>query len=166
VADQIEVPLAYTRDGATWDFCLREENNSPHILIREHLADGSIPVIPEDPGLPAAILCGPNATIKIRKQTLVTPEILPTFGKCLEVLYQGKMHVTEALRATERAMVGSIGNNALSEVIQGYNRLQAKPVQSGQVHPQVRSQWDMTAAGPHAVHLFEATRVQSASFEG
>jgi hypothetical protein len=43
---------------------VRKENNTLSILIREQLVDGTFPIIPEDPGLPAAILYGPNATIK------------------------------------------------------------------------------------------------------
>jgi hypothetical protein len=49
--------------------CLRKENNSLHIVIRERLADGSFPVFPEDPGLPDAILNGPNAIVMLRKLT-------------------------------------------------------------------------------------------------
>jgi hypothetical protein len=96
-------------------------------LIRERLADGTSPVIPEDSGLLAAISYGPNAVIKLRKQTQITSEILPTFGKCIDILYQGRMQVTKALRTTEWAMVGSLGNDSLSEIIPAYHRLHVPP---------------------------------------
>jgi hypothetical protein len=60
-------------------------------------------------------------------QTQVTSEILPTFGECIDSLYQGRIHVTEALRTTEWAMVGSLGNDSLSRIIPGYERLQTPP---------------------------------------
>jgi hypothetical protein len=63
-ADQIEVPPAFARAGSTWELCLRKENNSLHILVREKLVDGSFPVIPEDPELPSMIPYGPNAIIQ------------------------------------------------------------------------------------------------------
>jgi hypothetical protein len=99
--DQITVPPAFNRAGTSWDLYLRKENNGLHILVRERLADGSLPVIPEDPGLPAMTLHGPNAIIKLRKQTPDTSQILQNFSDCVFTLYQGRMMVTEQLQTTE-----------------------------------------------------------------
>jgi hypothetical protein len=100
-ADQITEPPAFTRPWSNWELCLRKENNSSHILVREHLEDGSFPVIPEDPSLPAAVLYGPNSVIKLRKQTPIVAQILPAFGDCIDERYQGRMRVTEQLHTSE-----------------------------------------------------------------
>jgi hypothetical protein len=126
-ADQITVPPAFNRDGITWDFCLRKENNNLHILVRERLADGSLSVIPEAQGLQVMIRYGQNAVIKLRKQTPDTYQILQTFSDCVVALYQGRMQVTEQLQTSEWAMIGSLGNDSLSGVIPRYHRLQAPP---------------------------------------
>jgi hypothetical protein len=96
---------------------LPKEKNSLDILIRERLVDGTFPVIPKDPGLPAAILYGPNAIIKLRMQIPIADEILPTFGICIDKLHHGRMRVTEQLQTSEWAMVVSLPNDSRSGII-------------------------------------------------
>jgi hypothetical protein len=115
--DQIEVRPAVTRSGSIWDLCLRKENNSLHILIRERLAGGMFPAISEDPGIRAAILYRQKSIIKLRKQTSIAAQILSTFGECAEKLYQGRMRLTEQLQTSELAIVGSLGNDSLSGIL-------------------------------------------------
>jgi hypothetical protein len=98
-----------------------------HVLVRERPEDGSFPITPEDPGLPVAILYGPNAIIRLRKQTPHASQVLPTFGDCVHKLYQGRIRLTEQLRTSEWDMIGSLGNDSLSGVISAYHRLQAPP---------------------------------------
>jgi hypothetical protein len=54
-------------------------------------------------------------------------EILPTFGERIDKLYQGKMRVTEQLRTSESAMIGSLGNDSITWVIPAYHRIQTPP---------------------------------------
>jgi hypothetical protein len=121
--DQIPVPPAFTRSGSVWDLSLRNENNLLHILTRENPADGTFPFIPEGPRLPVAILYGPNAIVKLRKQTPIAAQVWPTFGECIDKLYQRQLKVTEQLRTSELAIAGSLGNDSLSGVIPADYRL-------------------------------------------
>jgi hypothetical protein len=113
--------------SSVWDLCLRKEDTSLHILVRELRTDGSFPVIPEDPGRPVAVLYGPNSIIKLHKQTLDSSKFSPALGERIEKLYQGTMRVTEQLQTSEWAMVGSLGNDSLSGIIPAYHRLQNPP---------------------------------------
>jgi hypothetical protein len=72
-----------------------------HILVREKLAEGTFPIVPEDPGPPVMILYDSMAIIKLRKQTLDTSQMLQTFDDRITKLYQGIMRVTEQLPTTE-----------------------------------------------------------------
>jgi hypothetical protein len=63
-ADGITKPPAFDRPDVK-----RCENNAMHILLREASVNGVHPTIHEDPGLPAMTLYGPNAIIKLRRQT-------------------------------------------------------------------------------------------------
>jgi hypothetical protein len=69
---------------------LRKQNNAMHKLVRERLANGTFPIIPEDPGLPVMFLYGPDAIIKLKKQTPDTSQILQTFDECIFMLYQAR----------------------------------------------------------------------------
>jgi hypothetical protein len=68
-----------------------------YIAVREKNEDGSIPIIPEDIGLPFMILYGSRAVIRLRKQSPEEALILGTFAECIENLYQGRMRVVEQL---------------------------------------------------------------------
>jgi hypothetical protein len=82
----------------TIPFVLRKENIQLNILVREQLEDGTFSMMPEDPGLPIAILHGPNSVIKLRKQAYDIATILPSLGDCVVKLYQGGIQLTEPLR--------------------------------------------------------------------
>jgi hypothetical protein len=71
------------------------------------------------------ILYGPNAIIKLRRQTPDTSQILPSLGDRTGKLYQGRMKVTEQLQTTEGAIIESLGNDSLTGVIPPHNRQQA-----------------------------------------
>jgi hypothetical protein len=85
-----------------------------HLLIRERLADGTLPTVSEDPGLPVVILYGPNATLKLGRQSPDIMQILQTYEECVAVPYQGRMRVTEQLQMSEWAMAGSSGEDDYS----------------------------------------------------
>jgi hypothetical protein len=53
--------------------------------------------------------------------------MLPSFGDCIDKLYQGRSSVSEQLQTSEWAMVGSLGNDSLSGIIPSYHRLQTPP---------------------------------------
>jgi hypothetical protein len=82
-----------------------------HLSIRERLADGTLPVIPEDPEIPIMILYGPNAIIKLRRNSPEITQIQQTHKDGVFKPYQGRMRVTEQLQTSEWATVGSLGNN-------------------------------------------------------
>jgi hypothetical protein len=104
-ADQIAVPPEFGRQGTTWFLCLRKENDSMHILVRERRPRGTFPTIPEDAWLPVMTLYGPSATIELRQQTPDTSQILQTSDEGIIKLYQGRMRITEQLPTTEWAMI-------------------------------------------------------------
>jgi hypothetical protein len=112
-ADQIALPPAFQRQDATWDFSPRKENNSFHVLIRENTTTE----IPEDPGLPAVVLYGPEVIIKLRRQTPDTSKMLHVLDICIASLYQGRPRITEHLSTNERAIIGSLANFTVSGLI-------------------------------------------------
>jgi hypothetical protein len=67
--DEILVPKFFWKDGATWDFQLRKDNNSLRARITEK-REGAKPRSPDAAGVPAVLLYGPHATIQVRRQTL------------------------------------------------------------------------------------------------
>jgi hypothetical protein len=72
-ADQARVPPAFNRPGTTWELCMRKENNAMHTLVRERLADGTSPTIPD------------------------TSQILQTLDERIFKLYQARLKVTKQL---------------------------------------------------------------------
>jgi hypothetical protein len=72
-------------------------------------------------------LYGPSPVTKLRQQTPGTSRILETFEDCVIKLYQGRIRVTEQLQTSEWAMIGSLGNDEISGIIQAYHRLQGTP---------------------------------------
>jgi hypothetical protein len=72
-----------------------------HILVREIPAGDTLQTIPEDPGVPIMLLYGPDAIIKVRKQTPDASQNLQTLGECIFKLSQGRLKIGEQLQTTE-----------------------------------------------------------------
>jgi hypothetical protein len=71
-ADQIALPPPFQSQEAKWGFGVKEENNSLHIMVWEE----TNPMTPEDAEPPVVTIFGPNAIIKLRKETLDTSSII------------------------------------------------------------------------------------------
>jgi hypothetical protein len=58
-----------------------------------------------------------------RKLTLDIGQILPSFTECIGQLYQGTLRATEQLSTKEWVMVGTLGDDSLSGIIQACHRI-------------------------------------------
>jgi hypothetical protein len=73
------------------------------------------------------ILYCPNAAIRLRKQTQVSSQILPSLDDCVFRLYQGRLRVTGQLQTHEWAMIGSLGKDEMSGIIPACHRVNPPP---------------------------------------
>jgi hypothetical protein len=121
-ADGIRTPPAFTRPETKWDNLVAKDGNSIRIILRERLADVTLPVIPEDPGLPIMILYAPRTTLRLRKRTPRTDTMLSTFGAAVASLYEGRHQCVERLETHELAIIGALGNENERDLFPGYLR--------------------------------------------
>jgi hypothetical protein len=73
------------------------------------------------------ILYGPNAIIKLRRQTRDSSQILPSLDDCIFRLHRGRLKVTEQLDTRKWDMVGSLGNDELIGIIPAFHRSNSPP---------------------------------------
>jgi hypothetical protein len=120
--ENLTAPPAFLRQGIAWIACVRKENNSVRVILKE----GGI-WTPEDPdGPPPMTLFGPIATLKVRS-TLEGTAALSEMFQVLSLLYQNRYSVTEEVPSRERALVGSFGGGEIPiqyrvELLPGYGR--------------------------------------------
>jgi hypothetical protein len=77
--DKIVLPPSIFAEGIKWTPIFCKEGMTVHIILREHLQDGSTRISPEDASLPVMTPYGTRAILKIRMQTPDTAELLRTF---------------------------------------------------------------------------------------
>jgi hypothetical protein len=127
------IPPSGPRDGAIrrstpgYQIQYFGTGNSFHLLLRETLINGVRPTIPDDLGLLAMLFYAPNATIKPRRPTPDSSQILPSRDDCVFRLCQGRMRVTEQSWTKGWALVGSLGNDQSSGIFPTYDRLSPPP---------------------------------------
>jgi hypothetical protein len=101
-ADGVVKPPIFDRPDIKWEPEITKENNAFHILIRQTLVNGARPSISEDPGLPVMIIYGPNAIIKLRRQTPDRSQILPS----LSTAHSDLSGPSRGRRAASHARIG------------------------------------------------------------
>jgi hypothetical protein len=114
--DGLQQLPAMTREGVSWLSVLRKENNSFHVVLCEKGMDGVVVSTPEDPGIPPLILYGPTAEIKLRCAGLDVSETI------IQILYAGKMALTEQLPSREWAMIRALGDGVTSGEIRTHHK--------------------------------------------